>query len=263
MIAGVMQFFHHLPKPYVMVRSTTLWSALFMVTGLAAQRTENLTVRFAPASAGISPADEAMLHALCERTAAKDLERITLVGHTDIRGDIDYNAALSERRAKAVRAVLANTCLRDVPVEIAQPVGARQTIGAVSDFHFGSKYCMRSQLRDFIAKVRERAVGQEVIGSVSPGQQFVKVVHDKMVALLGDARQDLQLRGPDVVSVLLLLGLIGWTVARPPAGDAWRFAPHALLLQPSAGLLFVGAALLFVAYSIYADVGATGAGKTS
>ena len=103
-----------------MVRSTTLWSALFMVTGLAAQRTENLTVHFEPASAGISPADEAMLHALCARTGPKDLERITLVGHTDIRGDIDYNAALSERRAKAVRAVLANTCLRDVPVQIAE-----------------------------------------------------------------------------------------------------------------------------------------------
>ena len=51
------------------------------------------------------------------------------------------------------------------------------------------------------------------------------------------------------LGVLLLLGLIGWTIARPPAGDAWRFAPHALLLQPSAGFLFVGAALLFVAAS--------------
>jgi len=51
------------------------------------------------------------------------------------------------------------------------------------------------------------------------------------------------------LGVLLLLGLIGWTIARPPAGGAWRFAPHALLLQPSAGLLFVGAALLFVAAS--------------
>lgn len=51
------------------------------------------------------------------------------------------------------------------------------------------------------------------------------------------------------LGVLMLLGLLGWTLARPPAGDAWRFAPHALLLQPSAALTVAGAALLFVALS--------------
>ncbi len=40
-------------------------------------------------------------------------------------------------------------------------------------------------VRDFIAKVRERAVGQEVIGSVSPGQQVVKIVNDVLVESLG------------------------------------------------------------------------------
>jgi signal recognition particle subunit SRP54 len=42
-------------------------------------------------------------------------------------------------------------------------------------------------VRDFITKVRERAVGQEVIGSVSPGQQVVKIVNDVMVEALGGA----------------------------------------------------------------------------
>ncbi len=42
-------------------------------------------------------------------------------------------------------------------------------------------------VRDFIAKVRERAIGQEVIGSVSPGQQVVKIVNDVMVDALGGA----------------------------------------------------------------------------
>jgi len=42
-------------------------------------------------------------------------------------------------------------------------------------------------VRDFIAKVRERAVGQEVIGSVSPGQQVVKIVNDVMIDALGGA----------------------------------------------------------------------------
>jgi signal recognition particle subunit SRP54 len=42
-------------------------------------------------------------------------------------------------------------------------------------------------VRDFITKVRERAVGQEVIGSVSPGQQVVKIVNDVLVDALGGA----------------------------------------------------------------------------
>jgi signal recognition particle subunit SRP54 len=48
-----------------------------------------------------------------------------------------------------------------------------------------------------------------VLKAVSPGQQFTKIVYDRMVGLLGDSRQDLQLRGPDTQSVILLLGLQG------------------------------------------------------
>ena len=40
-------------------------------------------------------------------------------------------------------------------------------------------------VRDFIAKVRDRAVGQEVLDSVSPGQQVVKIVNDVMIEALG------------------------------------------------------------------------------
>jgi signal recognition particle subunit SRP54 len=42
-------------------------------------------------------------------------------------------------------------------------------------------------VRDFIAKVRERAVGTEVLASVSPGQQVVKIVNDALVEQLGGA----------------------------------------------------------------------------
>src|SRR3984885_14701674 len=42
-------------------------------------------------------------------------------------------------------------------------------------------------VRDFISKVRERAVGTEVIGAVSPGQQVVKIVNDVMIEALGGA----------------------------------------------------------------------------
>ena len=40
-------------------------------------------------------------------------------------------------------------------------------------------------VKDFVAGVRERAIGQEVINSVTPGQMVVKIVHDQLVAILG------------------------------------------------------------------------------
>ncbi len=64
-------------------------------------------------------------------------------------------------------------------------------------------------VRRFVNATLEEAKGEKVLKSVNPGQQFIKIVHDRMVALLGDSRQDLQLRGPDTQSVILLLGLQG------------------------------------------------------
>src|ERR1700753_714377 len=42
-----------------------------------------------------------------------------------------------------------------------------------------------SVVKDFIAKVSEKAVGESVIKSVTPGQMVVKIVHDELVAMLG------------------------------------------------------------------------------
>ena len=39
--------------------------------------------------------------------------------------------------------------------------------------------------RSFLGRVRERALGREVLRSLSPGQQVIKVVHEELVALLG------------------------------------------------------------------------------
>ena len=64
-------------------------------------------------------------------------------------------------------------------------------------------------VRRFVNATLEEAKGEKVLKAVSPGQQFTKIVYDRMVGLLGDSRQDLQLRGPDTQSVVLLLGLQG------------------------------------------------------
>src|SRR5919198_5515404 len=48
--------------------------------------------------------------------------------------------------------------------------------------------------RDFIERVKEKSLGQEVIQSVHPGQQIVKIIHDELVGLLGSANASLDLR---------------------------------------------------------------------
>ena len=64
-------------------------------------------------------------------------------------------------------------------------------------------------VRRFVNSTIEEAKGEKVLKSVNPGQQFVKIIHDKMVAMLGDSKQDLHLKGPDTQSVILMLGLQG------------------------------------------------------
>ncbi|GAB4372395.1 MAG: signal recognition particle protein [Spirochaetales bacterium] len=64
-------------------------------------------------------------------------------------------------------------------------------------------------VRRFINYTLEEAKGERVLRSVTPGQQFIKIIYDRMVALLGDERQDLVLKGPDTLSVILLCGLQG------------------------------------------------------
>jgi signal recognition particle subunit SRP54 len=62
-------------------------------------------------------------------------------------------------------------------------------------------------VKDFVARVRERAVGQEILGSLNAGQQVVKIVHDELVALLGAGDRVFHLRGnPAVVALVGLQG---------------------------------------------------------
>jgi len=61
--------------------------------------------------------------------------------------------------------------------------------------------------RDFIERVKAKAIGQEVIQSIQPGQQIIKIIHDELVELLGAANMGLQISGNP--SCLLLVGLHG------------------------------------------------------
>ena len=63
-------------------------------------------------------------------------------------------------------------------------------------------------VKEFTEKVRERAVGQEVLQSLSPGQALVKIVNDELVSLMGEACDELQLN-IQPPAVVLMAGLQG------------------------------------------------------
>ena len=77
-------------------------------------------------------------------------------------------------------------------------------------------------VRRFVNQTIKEAQGDDVLRSVSPGQQFAKLIHDKIVGLLGDQHQDLNLKGPDTVSVVLLMGLQGSGKTTTAAKLAYR-----------------------------------------
>lgn len=64
-------------------------------------------------------------------------------------------------------------------------------------------------VRRFVNATVEEAKGEKVLRSVNPGEQFVKIIYDRIVKMLGDEKADLKLKGPDTQSVILLLGLQG------------------------------------------------------
>jgi signal recognition particle subunit SRP54 len=63
-------------------------------------------------------------------------------------------------------------------------------------------------VKDFIARVREKAVGQEVVGSLTPGQALVGVVHDELTVLMGGTHTGLNL-ATQPPAVILMAGLQG------------------------------------------------------
>ncbi len=61
-----------------------------------------------------------------------------------------------------------------------------------------------SIVKEFIRRVKEKALGESVLKSVEPGQQFVKIMHDELVILMGSIEPEIPLKG-----VVMLVGLQG------------------------------------------------------
>ena len=63
-------------------------------------------------------------------------------------------------------------------------------------------------VREFVTRVRSRAVGQEVMASLTPGQEAVRIVRDELVSLMGEANEELSLAA-QAPAVVLVAGLQG------------------------------------------------------
>lgn len=63
-------------------------------------------------------------------------------------------------------------------------------------------------VKDFVARVKERAVGQDVLKSLSPGQMVIKIVHEELISLLGGEQAKLSI-SPKPPTVIMLSGLHG------------------------------------------------------
>lgn len=64
-------------------------------------------------------------------------------------------------------------------------------------------------VKNFVASVQERAVGQDVLTSLTPGQMVIKIVNEEMVKLLGETTVELQLKPANEVTVIMMCGLQG------------------------------------------------------
>ncbi|MEL6857516.1 MAG: signal recognition particle protein [Pseudomonadota bacterium] len=64
-------------------------------------------------------------------------------------------------------------------------------------------------VKDFIASIKDKAVGEDVVRSVKPGQQVVKIVHDGLVDLLGGEEAETGLRVDNPPAVVMMAGLQG------------------------------------------------------
>lgn len=63
-------------------------------------------------------------------------------------------------------------------------------------------------VKDFISKIEERAVGNEVMDSLTPGQQVIKIVNEEMQDLMGGSKEDIAI-SPEPPTIIMMVGLQG------------------------------------------------------
>src|ERR1035441_3838143 len=107
--------------------------------------------------------------------------------------------ALSDRLATALRRFSGRGRLTKEDVE----VGLREVRVALLEADVNFRVA-----RAFVDRIRERAVGSDVLESLTPGQQIVKIVNEELVALLGGEQRKLRYQSQPP-TVVMLIGLQG------------------------------------------------------
>ncbi len=64
-------------------------------------------------------------------------------------------------------------------------------------------------VKQFVSSVQERAVGEEVLGSLQPGQMVIKIVHEELIRLMGSETTEIQMRTGGEITVIMMAGLQG------------------------------------------------------
>lgn len=64
-------------------------------------------------------------------------------------------------------------------------------------------------VKQFISSVQERAVGEEVLGSLQPGQMVIKIVHEELIRLMGSETTEIELKPGGEITVIMMAGLQG------------------------------------------------------
>lgn len=64
-------------------------------------------------------------------------------------------------------------------------------------------------VKDFIKEIEKRAVGEEILSSLTPGQQVIKVVNEELIKLLGSDTRELKLKSQAETTIIMMCGLQG------------------------------------------------------
>ena len=64
-------------------------------------------------------------------------------------------------------------------------------------------------VKNFIKSVEERAIGQDVMSSLTPGQMVIKIVNEEMISLMGSETTEIKLKSGNEITVIMMAGLQG------------------------------------------------------
>ena len=64
-------------------------------------------------------------------------------------------------------------------------------------------------VKNFIKSVEERAIGQDVMSSLTPGQMVIKIVNEEMISLMGSETTEIKLKSGNEITIIMMAGLQG------------------------------------------------------